>query len=93
MVGEMSVRGNVLLRKCRDGEVFFGEVYGREIVRSGKCPPGKCPVGKLSYNHPWWSFFAKIIALTNFLENISRRWSPRRSVFIILILKIFIKFS
>ena len=56
MVEEMSVRRNVLLRKCPVGEESFGEVSGRGIVRlgkcpSGKCPSGKCPVGKLSYNH------------------------------------------
>ena len=45
MVGEMSVRGNVLVGKFPVGEVSFGEVSGRGIVRSGKCP-----VGKLSYN-------------------------------------------
>ena len=46
MVGEMSVRGNVLVGKCPVGEVSFGEVSGRGIVRSGKCPSGKCPLGK-----------------------------------------------
>ena len=55
MVGEMSVRGNVLVGKFPVGEVSFGEVSGRGIVRSGKCQSGKCqsgkcPVGKLSYN-------------------------------------------
>ena len=40
-VVEMSVRGNVLVRKCP-----VGEVSGRRIVRSGKCPSGKCPSGK-----------------------------------------------
>ena len=45
MVGEMSVRGNVLVEKCPVGEVSFREVSGRGIVRSGKRP-----VGKLSYN-------------------------------------------
>ena len=37
----MSVRGNVLVGKCP-----VGEVSGRGIVRSGKCPSGKCPSGK-----------------------------------------------
>ena len=45
-VGEMSVRGNVLVGKCPVGEVSFGEVSGRGIVRSGECPLGKCPSGK-----------------------------------------------
>ena len=40
MVGEMSVRGNVLVGKCP-----VGEVSGRGIVRSGKCPSGKCQSG------------------------------------------------
>ena len=46
MVGEMFVRGNVLVGKCPVGEVSFGEVSGRGIVRSGKYPSGKCPLGK-----------------------------------------------
>ena len=55
MVSEMSGRGNVLVLKC---PVSAGEVFGRGIVRSGKCQSGKspsgkcqsgnCPVGKLS---------------------------------------------
>ena len=45
-VGEMSVRGNVLVGKCPVGEVSFGEVSGRGIVRSGKFPSGRCPLGK-----------------------------------------------
>ena len=45
-VGEMSVRGNVLLDKCTVGKVSFGEVSGRGIVRSEKCLSGKCPLGK-----------------------------------------------
>ena len=45
-VGEMSVRGNVLVGKCPVGEVSFGEVSGRGIVRSGKCPSGKFPSRK-----------------------------------------------
>ena len=40
MVGEMSVPGNVLVGKCP-----VGEVSGRGIVRSGKCPSGKCQSG------------------------------------------------
>ena len=49
-VGEMSVWGNVLVGKCPVEEVSFGEVSGRGIVRSGKCPSGKrqsgnCPRG------------------------------------------------
>ena len=45
MAREMSVRGNVLVGKCPVREVSFGEVSGRGIVRSGKCPLGKCPSG------------------------------------------------
>ena len=41
MVGEMSVRRNVLVGKC-----LVGEVPGRGIVCSVKCPSGKCPSGK-----------------------------------------------
>ena len=41
MVGEMSVRGNVLVGKCP-----VREVSGRGILRSGKYPSGKCPSGK-----------------------------------------------
>ena len=41
-VGEMSVRGNVLLRKCPVGEVSVGE------VSSAKCQSGNCPAGELS---------------------------------------------
>ena len=44
-VGEMSVRGNVLVGKCPVGEVPFGEVSGQGIVRSGKCSSGKCQPG------------------------------------------------
>ena len=52
-VGEMSVRGNVLVGKCPVGEVSFGEVSGRGMVRSEKYPSGKCPSGKcLSGNCP-----------------------------------------
>ena len=36
----MPVRGNVLVGKCP-----VGEVSGRGIVRSGKCPSGKCQSG------------------------------------------------
>ena len=46
MVGEMSVRRNVLVGKCPVGEVSFREVSGRRIARSGKCPLGKCPSAK-----------------------------------------------
>ena len=42
MLGEMSVRGNVLVGKCPVGEVSFGEVSGRGIVHLGKYPSGKC---------------------------------------------------
>ena len=49
MVGEMSVRENVLLGKCPVGEVSFGEVSVGDLS-SGKCHSGKCTVGKLSYN-------------------------------------------
>ena len=45
MVGEMSVRGNVLVEKCPVGEVSFREVSGRGIVRSGKRPPGSVRSG------------------------------------------------
>ena len=47
-VGEMSVRGNVLVGKCPVGEVSFEEVSGRGNVRSGKCPSGNCPRGSVS---------------------------------------------
>ena len=59
MVGEMSVRGNVLVGKCPVGEVSFGEVSGRGSVRRGSVSQGfalgevsvgKCSVVKLSYN-------------------------------------------
>ena len=51
MVGEMSVRGNVLVGKCP-----VGEVSGWGIVRSGKCPSGKCPSGKCQSGiYPWGS--------------------------------------
>ena len=43
MVGEMSIRGNVLVGKCPVGKVSFGEVSGRGIARSGKCQSGICP--------------------------------------------------
>ena len=46
MVGEMSVRGNVLVGKCPVGEVSFGEVSGRGIV--GKCPSGIFHRGSVS---------------------------------------------
>ena len=39
-------RGNVLVRKCPVGEVSFGEMSSRGIVRSGKCPSGRCPSRK-----------------------------------------------
>ena len=39
-VGEMFVRGNVLVGKCP-----VGEVSGREIFLSGKYPSGKCQSG------------------------------------------------
>ena len=42
----MSVRGNVLVRKCPVGEVSFGEVSGRGTVHSGKCPSEKFRSGK-----------------------------------------------
>ena len=56
MVGEMSVRENVLAGKCpvgevSFGEVSFGEVSGRGIVCSGKCLSGKCQSGIC----PWGS--------------------------------------
>ena len=40
MVGEMSVRGNVLVGKCPVGEVSFGEVSGRGSVRRGSVSRG-----------------------------------------------------
>ena len=43
MVGEMSIRGNVLVGKCPVGKVSFGEVSGRGIARLGKCQSGICP--------------------------------------------------
>ena len=42
----MSGRGNVRLGKFPVGGVSFGEVSGRGMLRSGKCPLGKCPSGK-----------------------------------------------
>ena len=35
-VGEMSVRGNILVGKCPVGEVSFGELSGRGIVHRGR---------------------------------------------------------
>ena len=42
-VTEMSSWANVLVGKCPVGEVPFGEVSGRKIVRPGKCLSGKSP--------------------------------------------------
>ena len=47
----MSGRGNVRSGKCLSGEIsswasVLGEVSGRGIVRSRKCPSGKCQSGK-----------------------------------------------
>ena len=53
MVGEMSVRGNVLVGKFPVGEVSFGEVSGWGIVRSGKCPSEICPRGSVSRGSAW----------------------------------------
>ena len=53
MVSEMSGRGNALVLKC---PVSAGEVFGRGIVRSGKCKSGKSPSGKChSGICPWGS--------------------------------------
>ena len=48
MVGEMSIRGNVLVGKCPVGKVSFGEVSGWGIARSGKCQSGICPRESIS---------------------------------------------
>ena len=40
MVGEMSVRGNVLVGKCPVGEVSFGELSVRGNVRRGSVSRG-----------------------------------------------------
>ena len=45
MVGEMSVRVNVLVGKCPVGQLSFRELSVRGNVRSGKCPSGKCQLG------------------------------------------------
>ena len=54
MVGEMSVRGNVLVGKCPVREVFLRKMFLGEVsvgeVSVGHLSSGKCPVGKLSYN-------------------------------------------
>ena len=42
-MGEMSVRGNVLVGKCP-----VREVSSRGIVRLGNCPFGEMPIGGLS---------------------------------------------
>ena len=47
-VGEMSVRGNVLVGKFPVGEVSFGELSGRGIVRSGNCPFGEMSIREVS---------------------------------------------
>ena len=47
-VGEMSIRGNVLVGKCPVGKVSFGEVSGWGIVRSGKCQLGNFSRGSVS---------------------------------------------
>ena len=47
-VGEMSVRGNVLVGKFPVGEVSFGELSGRGIVRSGEMSIREVSVGELS---------------------------------------------
>ena len=69
-VGEMSVRGNVLVGKCP-----FGEVSGQGIVRSRKCPSGKfqagkcqsgnCPVGELSAYRNWLVVFQEKVKNCN----------------------------
>ena len=50
-VGEMSVRGNVLVGKCPVGKVSFGEMSRRGIVLRGSLSRaivlGKVSVGKL----------------------------------------------
>ena len=45
MVSEMSGRGNALVLKC---PVSAGEVFGRGIVRSGKCKSGRVHQGSVT---------------------------------------------
>ena len=44
-VGEMSVRGNILLGKCPVAEVYFGELSGRGIVHRGRFCRGSVSLG------------------------------------------------
>ena len=54
-VGEMSVRGNVLVGKCPVGKLSFGEVSGRGNVCRGSVSQGivlgELSVGELSAYH------------------------------------------
>ena len=54
-VGEMSVRGNVLVGKFPVGEVSFGELSGRGIVRSGEMSIREVSVGELYAYLDHWS--------------------------------------
>ena len=47
-VGEMSIRGNVLVEKCPVGEVSFGEMSIRGNVLVEKCPVGEVSFGEMS---------------------------------------------
>ena len=88
MVGEMSVRGNVLVGKCPVGEVSFGELSVRGNVRRGSVSRGfvlgEESVGEvsgreMSYNHRRRSG----IFIVNF-----ERISPLVLVFLLLTLNI-----
>ena len=45
-VGEISSRVAVVVGKCLAGEVYIGEVSGRQMFRSGKYSSEKCPSTK-----------------------------------------------
>ena len=54
-VGEMSIRGNVLVEKCPVGEVSFGEMSIGEVsvgqVSVGELSSGKCQSGNSPHTH------------------------------------------
>ena len=58
-VGEMSVRGNVLVGKCPVGEVSFGVVSGRGNVRRGSVSRGTVQSG----NCPHTIYNIKVVSV------------------------------
>ena len=77
MVGEMSVRVNVLVGKCQVGPVSFGELSVRENVRRGSVHRGTVSRGFLLGELSVWEVSGQETVLQS--QNLSFTWYKRFS--------------